>query len=274
MVNDMTNEELVQQYKSGNVDVLPELIDRFEKRMEYICYKYSYYASYYNLDIEDLMQEAWLCFINAINSYEIRVEEKENCSFFSFAYTAVEYSIKNTIRKNKPLGFKTSSHSEAKKIIRSLDAPINTSSEHEEMTLYDITASCSNESKLEYEDYILALRHDLLTLLDEVFTKESKKAISAKDVLLLHYGLYGEALTLAEIAIKVNKTASYIGEIENQAINRIRNSIPGRAFLNKYRDEQCLFLQTEKESVDLKKNPESVTMQLDSINLLIQKYCN
>lgn len=280
-------DELLWEYQNGNVEALKHLIDWFSKKMESLSYKYYARAKHVSLERTDLLQEGWIAFMDAAKKFEIREDSKDSCSFATYAWTAVEFAIRNVIRKNRPMGYKSCDPADSV-LLHSLDAEFN--NDDGTWTLYD---QIPNEDaaigfqEFENAEYNIALRNDLLQLLDSVFCgtienipgitneyllKKMQEQPYSKNILLLHYGLYGKAMTFDEISESTGYTASYIGDIESKAIWKLRSSVPGKQFMKLYGMDMIHDLMGERLSVSIFMKPDEVVNRIESLNAMLKNY--
>lgn len=278
----MTYEELVFEYQNGNNDVLMLLIEKFESQMEWLSLKWLKVGRFFNLDERDLQQEGWIAYVKCVESYEVRKEENF-CTFYTYAYRLVEFSMRSCIAKNRPSGYKRYNKDEDTNLL--IPCSIYSKSFDTENASSLLDNILDDESENAFENAIL--RQDILTLLDEVFNcsicmtsdinndfllKELCNRILPQNIICLHYGLFGKAFTFTEIAQKTQLSASYIAEVEQKALSKIRNSIPGKQFLNIYRHNQIESLLQKKHEINYLKNPESIVVKMDSVDELLKKY--
>lgn len=301
----MTNEELVLSYQNGNKEALDELISKNEGLIHYFANKFKGLCPKASIEYDDLLQEGWIAFINAVSNYkpteisELLESEEKQASFGAYAGKAIRHRMFRVINVAIPRKIKTEFETEI--IVNSIDALLPGS---EDAKIIDfIPDEKANES---YDDiikneYLKELRKDLLCLLDSVFGGEFiynphtneftgvdnvmslfekvSNSISTKEVLLLHYGLFGESMTFAEIGKKLGISASRIGQIEASGIYSIRKSMRknpfGQYFADKYEYENIQRfqrLQEKKDCMNLLQSPEKVFFQINEIDTLLNQF--
>jgi RNA polymerase primary sigma factor len=279
-------DELLMRYRSGESEALNQLVCQFSNKMKALSYNYHVRAKYSSLERDDIEQEGWIAFIDAADKYEIRKDSAKSCSFSTYAWTAAEFAMRNAIRNNRPRGYKTCDPSE-RMILHSLDK--SSTDGNETWTLYDFIPNedgMTGFQKFEDDEYNRVLRNDLLQLLDavlggtvrnthninnECLLKGMQEKPYAKNIMLLHYGLFGKAMTFNEIAQCTNYTASYIGDIESKAIWKIKNSIPGKHFMRLYEINILEDLRNRRKSINSFLQPDKIVGWLESIDEKIEE---
>lgn len=207
----MTDEEMIVQYRTGNQDVLNDIIKSFQKTLSNLCFRYRKYAEKYNLESSDLMQEGWIAFLASIDRYEIKESQEESSSFKTFAYNACEYAIQNAIKKAKPYGYKTTKD---KLYINSLYQQVYGTEEDDDSTFEDICSSNTFVSsddvvEKEYCEYQHSVLEDAISNLPE----KQAEIIQSR---------YWDGLTQKQIAEQKSCTESCIGEYEKKALSKLR----------------------------------------------------
>ena len=222
----MSNEELVQEYQNGNHQALDELIQQNTGLVFYFANKYQGFGQRVSLELDDLVQEGWIGFVNAAKKFDpnrlIEKEEIESiclndnddpdeeiktAKFSTYAGRAIQSKIIRAINNNTPREKKSDLYSEPVKV-NSINALVSgTEGATLEIFLPDEESTQSfNDVEENIDNEIL--RKDLLQLLDSVFGGEFQyngmdftgvenieslfdkllDGITAKEVLLLHYG--------------------------------------------------------------------------------------
>ncbi len=283
----MTNEMLIQEYKDKNDrDALNTLIENNEAMIIHCANKYKKFANLGNLDFDDLVQEGWIIFLKAVEKYI----ESENVKFSTYAYTALIYGLLRVINKNIPRKYKSNSDGEIIKV-NSIDDLIKGS---ESTTLADMISDESAFESFQKVDNDLdnkKLRIDLLKMLDDVFGKEInfygqenltdfemnavryklKDGITAKEIILLHYGLYYEPMSFTKIGELVNLSAQRIQQIEEQGLYKIRTSKNSRWFIEKYIKIKRIDFQNELNNIDYFGSVEGIVSKKYYFNGLLNK---
>lgn len=207
----MTDEEMIVMYRTGNQDVLDNIINNFSKTLNNLCFRYRKYAEKYNLEVADLIQEGWIAFLSSIDKYEIRDLQEESSSFKTFAYNACEYAIQNAIKKAKPYGYKTTKD---KLYINSLYQQAYGTDKEDDNIFEDICASDTFMSaddviEKEYCEYQHSVLEDAISNLPD----RQADIIQSK---------YWDGLTQKQIAEHQSCSESCIGEYERKALSRLR----------------------------------------------------
>lgn len=92
MFKNLTDNQLIAQYKQGNIKVFEEIVKRYSGLVRSIC------RSYFLLDGEwdDLYQEGFLGLLKAVNTFS----EDKVATFKTFAYTCISSSVKTAVRRS------------------------------------------------------------------------------------------------------------------------------------------------------------------------------
>ena len=306
----MSNEELVQEYQNGNHQALDELIQQNTGLVFYFANKYQGFGQRVSLELDDLVQEGWIGFVNAAKKFDpnrlIEKEEIESiclndnddpdeeiktAKFSTYAGRAIQSKIIRAINNNIPREKKSDLYSEPIKV-NSINALVSgTEGATLEIFLPDEESTQSfNDVEENIDNEIL--RKDLLQLLDSVFGGEFQyngmdfngvenieslfdkllDGITAKEVLLLHYGFFGKEMSFDEIGELVGLTGSRIEQIEFNGINKIRYSKYSHQFIEKYKHEYFDELIKRKEAIDKYQNPDKVIEQMEYIDNLLKQY--
>jgi RNA polymerase sigma factor (sigma-70 family) len=305
----VTNEELVQEYQKGNKQALDDLIQQNTGLVMYFANKYKGFCSYITLDFDDLIQEGWMGFIKAVEKYnpnvQLEQEERESTSyindkelkkavmFASFAGRLIQTKMLRAINKCIPRKKKSDIYSDPVRV-NSINALLpgsyNTTLEVMLTDEESMETFKNVESKFDNE----ILRKDLLLLLDSVFGGEFQynynerdlngvehvkslftkllDGINAKEVLLLHYGLFRKPMTYREIGQTVGLSASRIEQIENKGLYAIRNHSTSKDFMEKYKIKYVEELYKRKDSIHQYRSPERVVESMELIDKMMKKY--
>ena len=256
----MTNEELVIEYQNGYKDAMDELIENNIGLVKYFTNKYGGFANI-TLDIEDLEQEAWIGFMNAVEKYKFN--EDEPVLFSSYASKAIMYGIFRAFDENSQRMKK--SDRTTKVSVISFSTPISSADDSETME-YILPDKKAEEPfrKIEQKLDNEILREDIFELLDEVLGNDIDKKI-----LIERYGLYDEPMTLDEIGEKHCLSTEWVRKLEIAALRKIRHSPIGKVFMNKYYGDYIGILEEKKESINKFKSPDTVVSQMAGIDNLI-----
>ncbi len=285
----MTDNELIIQYKAGNVEALNLLIENFKPVLGRLAFRWKVTANKVGLDEDDLQQEGWIAFMKVVEEYD-NGSITHTCSFTTYAYGAVEFAIRNVIRKNRPRGYKTTCKTDEVSICSIYKSVFE--DENSDMLIDTIVSSTFPPTDACVDvDYQQCLHKDIISLLDVVFggylgvvnnsliitndylIQRFEKQSYSKSILLLHYGLFGEPMSFTEIAEKSGLTVSYISNIEKMALIKIRKSVVGKQFMKLYGGSYYLRkLLKQREEINTLNNPERVVSKMDSIDNEIRKY--
>lgn len=306
MVEQMTNEELVHEYQNGNHQALDELINQNNGLVYYFANKYFPISPKTTMDMEDLVQEGWIGFVDAVKKYDpctpIEQEEAEpicledeeenkTVMFSSYAGRAIQNNILRAINKSIPRMKKSDTYSEPI-MVNSVNAFLPGSDDTTLEAMLPDEGSTQSYKDIESNIDNEILRKDLIQLLDSLFGGEFmfngidfngvdnvkslfykvRDGINAKEVLLLHYGLYEKEMSYKEIGKIVGLTGSRIEQIEFKGIKRIRKSEQGKEFMIKYEVDYVDELLSRKEKINKYSSPERVLDQIESIDNLLNKY--
>ena len=151
------------------------------------------------VNLEDLISIGTIGLMKAISTYKM----DKNIKLATYASRCIENEILMHIRKT-----------DRQKAEVSLDEPINTDGEGNELHLSDILGT--------EEDMILKpLEEDV----DRKVLRDSLNLLSQRerDLILMRYGLYGHReLTQKEVAEKLGISQSYISRLEKRILLRLR----------------------------------------------------
>lgn len=302
----MTNEELVQEYQNGNKQALDELMQQNTGLVMYFANKYKGFCKNGLLENDDLTQEGWIGFIDAAKKYSPKTqveheevepigledeEENKTVMFSSYASRSIQFNMLRAINRSIPRVKKSDTYSEPI-MVNSVHAflPGSDDTTLEEMLPDEESMQCFQDIEKYFDNKLL--RKDLLQLLDSVFGDEFqfngidfngvenvrslffkvRDGINAKEVLLLHYGLFGKEMNYKEIGKIVGLTASRIEQIEFAGIRRIRKSEPGKEFMNKYEVDYVGGLLSMKDKINEYRSPEKVLEKIETIDDLLKRY--
>lgn len=184
-------EKLMEKDKSAK----DTLIERNLRLVVYIAKKFENSG----VNIEDLISIGTIGLMKAINSYNL----EKNIKLATYASRCIENEILMHLRKNNKI-----------KTEISIDEPINTDSEGNDLSLGDIlgTESDSIFKSIEEDDN----KKVLLLAIERLNKRE-------KIIMQLRYGFDGvEELTQKEVADKLGISQSYISRIEKKVINNLK----------------------------------------------------
>jgi len=190
--------EYLEKAKSGDEDARDVLIKHNLRLVVHIVKKYNNYN-----DIDELISVGSIGLIKAINTYETG----KGTQLATYAARCIENEILMTLRANKKL-----------KSNVSLDAPVGTDKEGNEIALIDIL--CSEDDCIFKSVEHSMLTEKLMELIRKVLDEREYKIVKYR------YGLNGTpALTQREVAKIFNISRSYISRIEKRALIKIREHI-------------------------------------------------
>ena len=152
-----------------------------------------------NVNIEDLISIGTIGLMKAINSYDL----EKNIKLATYASRCIENEILMHLRK----------------IVKqkgevSIDEPLNTDSEGNDLLLADILGTDSEQIFLKVEE--INNRKKVLNAINKLNERE-------KNIMNLRYGFGGrKELTQKEVAEKLGISQSYISRIEKKVINGLK----------------------------------------------------
>ena len=188
-------QELLERLMKKDVKAKNILIERNLRLVVYIAKKFENSG----VNIEDLISIGTIGLMKAINSYNL----EKNIKLATYASRCIENEILMYLRKNNKI-----------KTEISIDEPINTDSEANDMSLADILGT-DNDSifkSVEENDN----KKVLLNAIKKLNNRETT-------IMQLRYGFDGvEELTQKEVADKLGISQSYISRIEKKVINSLK----------------------------------------------------
>ena len=171
------------------------LIERNLRLVVYIAKKFENSG----VNIEDLISIGTIGLMKAVNSYNL----EKNIKLATYASRCIENEILMFLRKNNKI-----------KTEISIDEPINTDSEGNDMSLADILGTDNESIYKSVED------SDNKKVLLNAIKKLNKRE---KTIMQLRYGFDGvDELTQKEVADKLGISQSYISRIEKKVINNLK----------------------------------------------------
>lgn len=193
--------ELLQKLAQKDDDARKELVEKNLRLVVYISKKFENSG----VNIEDLISIGTIGLMKAINSFNV----DKNIKLATYASRCIENEILMFLRKTQKL-----------KTEVSIDEPINTDSEGNDLALGDI----------------LGTEND--TIFKQVEESDNKKVISIaiknldareKIIMEMRYGFGGrKELTQKEVADKLGISQSYISRIEKKVIERLKKEFNGK----------------------------------------------
>lgn len=189
---------LVNELYSGNTLAKQKLIEKNLRLVVYTAQKFENSGA----NIEDLISIGTIGLIKAVNSFK----SDKNIKMATYASRCIENEILMYLRKL----------SKVKKEV-SIDEPINTDSEGNELSISDILCSSSDDiaEDIEYEDETNMVRE----VLKELPPRE-------KQIVDMRYGfISGKEMTQKEVADELNISQSYISRIEKKILYRLKKEM-------------------------------------------------
>lgn len=189
--------ELVEKMKTGSEESRNQLIERNLRLVVYTAQKFNNTGT----NVEDLISIGTIGLIKAVGSFD----NSKNIKLATFASRCIENEILMHLRKTTKL----------KKEV-SLDEPLNTDTEGNELCIADILSSDDEITKnIDKEDE----SQNLKIALDELSDKE-------KQIMCMRYGLTGNSeMTQKEVADYFEISQSYISRIEKKILDKMKIEI-------------------------------------------------
>ena len=190
--------ELVEKMKNGSEEAKNQLVERNLRLVVYTAQKFENT----NVNMEDLVSIGSIGLIKAVSSFD----NGKNIKLATYASRCIENEILMHLRK-------------VSKIKRevSLDEPLNTDAEGNELCISDILSGDVDEvsKNMDKEDET----SDLKLILSELSEKE-------KEIMCMRYGLYGKSeMTQKEVADFFDISQSYISRIEKKILDKMKVEI-------------------------------------------------
>jgi len=187
--------ELLLRLGKGDDEARKKLVEKNLRLVVYIAKKFE--NSMFN--IEDLISIGTIGLMKAINSFNI----DKNIKLATYASRCIENEILMYLRKTQKL-----------KTEISIDEPINTDSEGNDLALGDILGSENDNLFKQVED------NDNKKVIDMAIKNLDNRE---KVIMELRYGFDGKnELTQKEVADKLGISQSYISRIEKKVIERLK----------------------------------------------------
>ena len=187
--------ELLKRLMKKDVEAKNILIERNLRLVVYIAKKFENSG----VNIEDLVSIGTIGLMKAINSYNL----EKNIKLATYASRCIENEILMFLRKNNTI-----------KTEVSIDEPINTDSEGNDLSLADILGT-DNDSIFKHVE-----ENDNKKILEIAIKKLNDRE---KMIMQLRYGFNGyDELTQKEVADKLGISQSYISRIEKKVIKNLK----------------------------------------------------
>lgn len=189
---------LVEEMKKGSEEAKNQLIERNLRLVVYTAQKFDNTGS----NIEDLISIGTIGLIKAVSSFD----NSKNIKMATYASRCIENEILMHLRKVSKL----------KKEI-SLDEPLNTDAEGNELCISDILSSEDDEVTVPMDKQ--DEKDDLKKVLNDLSDKE-------KEIMCMRYGLSGKSeMTQKEVADFFEISQSYISRIEKKILDKMKVEI-------------------------------------------------
>ncbi len=187
--------DLLLRLADSDDEARKKLVEKNLRLVVYIAKKFE--NSMFN--IEDLISIGTIGLMKAINSFNI----EKNIKLATYASRCIENEILMYLRKTQKL-----------KTEISIDEPINTDAEGNDLALSDILGSESDNIFKQVED------SDNKKVIDMAIKNLDSRE---KEIMELRYGFDGRnELTQKEVADKLGISQSYISRIEKKVIERLK----------------------------------------------------
>ncbi len=187
--------QLLERLMKKDVEAKNTLIEKNLRLVVYISKKFESSG----INIEDLISIGTIGLMKAVNSYDL----DKNIKLATYASRCIENEILMFLRKNNKV-----------KAEVSIDEPINTDSEGNDLSLADILGTDNDSMFKIIED------SDNKKILIGAIKKLNDRE---KMIMQLRYGFDGlEELTQKEVADKLGISQSYISRIEKKVINGLK----------------------------------------------------
>ena len=194
----LSNEEekmYLEKMEKGDEEAKNILIERNLRLVVYIAKKFENSG----VNIEDLISIGTIGLMKAVNSFNL----DKNIKLATYASRCIENEILMFLRKNNKI-----------KTEVSIDEPINTDSEGNDLSLADILGT-DNDSIFKHIE-----ESDNKKVLEVAIRKLNDRE---KTIMQLRYGFNGyDELTQKEVADKLGISQSYISRIEKKVINNLK----------------------------------------------------
>ena len=186
---------LAKETSLGNNDAQKKLIEHNLRLVVYTAQKFDNTG----VDMEDLISIGTIGLIKAVKSFN----GEKQIKMATYASRCIENEILMFLRK-----------SVRQKREVSLEDPLNTDSEGNELTLSDCLGTPADEVSKDYDDSVE--KQVLLNALSKLSERELL-------IMNLRYGLLGQdELTQKEVADKLNISQSYISRLEKKIIANLK----------------------------------------------------
>lgn len=191
-------EKLIENLKNGDESVRTILIEHNLRLVVYIAQKFEKSC----VGIEDLISIGTIGLIKAINSFDAN----KNIKIATYASRCIENEILMYMRKNS----KT-------KLDLSLDNPLNTDSDGNELLLQDVIGTDPDMLFKTYEN--LVEKDQLKIAVESLMPRE-------RNIMEMRYGLNtNKEMTQKEVADELEISQSYISRLEKKILDKLKHNI-------------------------------------------------
>ena len=189
---------LLERLTAGDLEARQTLIERNLRLVVYIARRFENTG----INIEDLISIGTIGLIKAINTYR----SDKNIKLATYASRCIENEILMYLRKN------VNQKGEV-----SLDEPLNTDWDGNELLLSDILGTDSDEVSRPIEEDV-----DRTLLSDAIGKLDARE----REIIVLRFGLFGaKEQTQKEVADRLGISQSYISRLEKRIILRLKREI-------------------------------------------------
>ena len=190
--------DMVEEMKNGSSEARNQLIERNLRLVVYTAQKFDNTG----VNIEDLISIGTIGLIKAVESFD----NGKNIKLATYASRCIENEILMHLRKVVKQKFEVS-----------LDEPLNTDAEGNELCICDILCSEKDEvtQNIDKEDEF----SNLSFVLNGLNEKE-------KEIMMMRYGLKGKTeMTQKQVADYFDISQSYISRIEKKILEKMKTAI-------------------------------------------------
>lgn len=257
----LTNEELVKEYRNGNEAVLTQLIEKNMRLIYYFAKRLCPVIDKSPFDQDDLVQEGLIGFIQSAKKYE----HHEGARFITYAGDNVWYSMLTFINR-RVIEREYKNNSSSRRIYTtSLSEIIPDSTD---LTLEAVIQDKEAEQSFdlvndEIDNYIL--REDLLKLLEDVLGMGTFRL----RILKMYYGFDGLPLSFDDVGELCDLSKSRVQQLHNDSLWRIRKSPEGQAFMKKYQWMMLNSLEDRRDGLKQFMNVSKIVCEMETIDELI-----
>ena len=191
-------EEAIAALQSGDEGARRRLIEHNLRLVVYIAKRFENTS----INLEDLISIGTIGLIKAVNTFQAG----KNIKLATYASRCIENEILMVLRKNS-----------AQRTELSIDEPLNTDWDGNELLLSDILGTDEDEVSRPLEDD--AERRMLMEAISALSERE-------QEIILLRFGLPdGHEYTQKEVADRMGISQSYISRLEKRIIERLRREM-------------------------------------------------